>query len=335
MRTIPAIKSLACIAVAAAWGGCSSGLQEEKSPSDGDTAEGDPTGSSEDSEAPESDDSGSGTTESLPGMPTIAGACPSQTFSMQDNVGLPDRWELDQYQVEPLPLDNLGIRTEVLEAPIDWWFHFLQDMDGYDHWFSEVVTDIQVIQAGDYRFRMTPIDVFGQAGAPIECEVEFMWLGAFGVELSGDPASTGGWELHLVADDGELFERETDLSWCNRHIEAGDPTSREDDLHFTSYSGGSDNPEYSFQFAIAHVPPPAVYTVYVYNEDIGRELVDGEWGNYQVEARVFMGGELQLEARARILRGMVWEVGTIDLHTMTFTESTAPHFEPTGPTYCH
>ena len=163
----------------------------------------------------------------------------------------------------------------------------------------------------------------------MECDVTFMWLGAFGVELAGDPASTGGWELHVVPEGGELFEYGTDLSWCNPHIDGGDPTSLVDDLYYTTY--GLDY----FQLAMAHDPPPAVYTVYVYNESIEAERVDGEWGNYQVEARVFMGGELQLEARARILRGLVWEVGTIDLHTMTFTESTAPHFEPTGPTTCH
>lgn len=174
---------------------------------------------------------------------------------------------------------------------------------------TNVETDLFLDAAGDYIAELVVTNSAGIASAPDRCLIQARPEDAIHVELTWDGPSAD-LDLHLIENDGELFEIPHDCTWCNRAPSWG-------------ASGDDDNPRldlddrggYGPENINVFLPAEGRYHVNVhYFEDHGDFAVTAS-------ARIWLSGELEWEGSKVLSRNEIWEVGTINWPESTFGPS--------------
>ena len=171
---------------------------------------------------------------------------------------------------------------------------------------SDSETDLFLDAAGDYTVELVVTNAASIASAPDRCLIQARPEDAIHVELTWDGPSAD-LDLHLVENDGDLFEIPDDCTWCNRAPSWGE-------------SGDDDNPRldlddrggYGPENINVFLPADGRYHVNVhYFEDHGDFAVTAS-------ARIWLAGEIEWEGSKVLTRNEMWEVGTINWPEETF-----------------
>ncbi len=187
---------------------------------------------------------------------------------------------------------------------------------------SDALDDYTVrsLLSGDHEVELVVTNTAGDS-APARCPVRFVPSDALVVELLAETESTDpiDWDLHLAHGDAALFETPGDASWCNSSAPGPDETpDTDDDIKV----GSTQDRTGAIQFELAQVaapgPEPHVVRVHLYRDDTGDTPATAELRLWHDGALITTLAPPALEARE------VWEVGTFDPVTATWTPSTAP-----------
>ncbi len=173
-------------------------------------------------------------------------------------------------------------------------------------------TDLYMDAAGDYVAQLVVYNSAGIPSAPAMCPVFAMPADAIHVELTWDTPSAD-LDLHLIENDGELFEVPSDCTWCNRTPDWGSPSGNDDPRLDLDDLGGF-GPENINVFE----PEDGRYHVKVhYYDDNGDFAV-------QASVKVWLNGAVEWTGSKVMTRNQVWDVGQINWPESTFAPDPAP-----------
>ena len=171
---------------------------------------------------------------------------------------------------------------------------------------SEADTELFIDAAGDYVAQLVVENTAGIRSAPARCAIAGMPEDDIHVELTWDGAAAD-LDLHLIENDGEMFERPYDCTWCNSAPVWG-ASGSDDDPRLDLDDRGGFGPENINVFK----PADGRYQVIVHYFD--------DHGDFAVtaKARIWLEGALIWEGAKVLERNDAWQVGTINWPEVTF-----------------
>lgn len=193
---------------------------------------------------------------------------------------------------------------------VAWQWALVARPDGSQASFTALdgaVSQLFADSAGDYTAMLTVMNGAGVFSAPTFCDIEAVPDDALHLELTWDGLSSD-LDLHLREEGAALFETPADACWCNDFPSWGaggtddDPRLDLDDL-------AGKGPENINILA----PSDGVYRVAVHYFD------DDYDGLVTATVRAYIHGVLAWEGASVLDVQDVWEVGTVDWPSGTFT----------------
>lgn len=184
------------------------------------------------------------------------------------------------------------------------------------------ITDLYMDAAGDYAAQLIVYNSAGIPSAPALCPIFGQPADAIHVELTWDTPSAD-LDLHLIENDGALFELPTDCTWCNRTPDWAGPTGSDDPRLDLDDLGG-----YGPENINVFEPAEGRYHVKVhYYDDNGDFAV-------QASVKVWLNGAVEWEGSKVLTRNQAWDTGQINWPEGTFAPDPAPPYEaPTRTCY--
>lgn len=183
---------------------------------------------------------------------------------------------------------------------------------------DESEAEILVDAAGDYSVGLIVQNSVGIFSDTELCTFEVIPSDKIHVELFWNTGESD-LDLHMVRSGSEFFEEPGDVCYCNQNPEWGDTSSDADDPTLDIDVTTGHGPEH------INIEDPAedTYTIYVHY------FLDNGGGPTTATVRIFLEGELAIEAYGLVENKEVWEVGTISWPDGTVTLSDADPVEST------
>ncbi|MFT4621793.1 MAG: hypothetical protein ACI8PZ_000445 [Myxococcota bacterium] len=174
------------------------------------------------------------------------------------------------------------------------------------------VTELQMDLAGSYAPQLVVYNAADIPSAPTLCPIVGEPADAIHIELTWDTPSAD-LDLHLVENDGAIFEKPGDCTWCNRTPSWGAGGSSDDPRLDLDDVGGF-GPENINVFS----PADGRYHVKVhYFEDHGDFAVTAR-------AKIWLAGTVAWEGSKVLTRNQIWNVGQVNWPEADFAPDPGP-----------